>query len=175
VVSPRACGGAMLCWIDTHGTGEPLLRGLDASYRRDDIVRLCVRRESTVAPTGQARQPVQRLALGPRRGWVGHQGRHHARPAADGGSADDGSEGRPRGTVGAADRSASCARGTKRAFANARRWAELGSAANCRCRAGSGGGGGHVVDGSRRHADRQCRTVGGSARSSVAQGEISLR
>lgn len=89
----------MLCWIDTHGTGEPLLRGLDASYRRDDIVLLCVRRESTVAPTGQARQPVQRLALGPRRGWVGHQGRRHARPAADGGSADDGSEGRPRGTV----------------------------------------------------------------------------
>jgi hypothetical protein len=111
----------MLCWIDTHGTGEPVVRGLDASYRRDDIVLLCVRRESTVAPSGQARQPVRRLALGPRRGWVGHQGRRHARPAAGGGSADDGSEGRPRGTVGAADRSVSCACGTKRAFANARR------------------------------------------------------
>ncbi len=70
VVRPRACGAALLCWIDTHRTGEPLVRGLDASYRRDDIVLLCVRRESTVAPTGQARQPVRRLALGPWRGWV---------------------------------------------------------------------------------------------------------
>jgi hypothetical protein len=40
VVSPLACGADLLRWIRAHGTGGPLVLGLDASHRRDDVVLL---------------------------------------------------------------------------------------------------------------------------------------
>ena len=40
VVSPLACGADLLRWIRAHWTGGPLVLGLDASHRRDDVVLL---------------------------------------------------------------------------------------------------------------------------------------
>jgi len=40
VVSPLACGADLLRWIRAHWTGGPLVLGLDAAHRRDDVVLL---------------------------------------------------------------------------------------------------------------------------------------
>ena len=40
VVSPLACGADLLRGIRAHGTGGPLVLGLDASHRRADVVLL---------------------------------------------------------------------------------------------------------------------------------------
>ena len=40
VVRPLACGADLLRWIRAHWTGGPLVLGLDASHRRDDVVLL---------------------------------------------------------------------------------------------------------------------------------------
>ena len=43
VVRPRACGADLLRWIRAHGTGGPLVLGLDAAHRRADVVLLRMR------------------------------------------------------------------------------------------------------------------------------------
>ena len=43
VVRPRACGADLLRGIRAHGTGGPLVLGLDAAHRRADVVLLRMR------------------------------------------------------------------------------------------------------------------------------------
>ena len=43
VVRPRACGADLRRGIRAHGTGGPLVLGLDASHRRADVVLLRMR------------------------------------------------------------------------------------------------------------------------------------
>jgi hypothetical protein len=40
MVSPLACGAALLCWVVDLWTGGPLILDMDASLRRDDVVLL---------------------------------------------------------------------------------------------------------------------------------------
>ena len=51
-VRPRAGGADLRRWIRAHGTGGPLVLGLDASHRRADIVlvRMRVRQRGAALP-----------------------------------------------------------------------------------------------------------------------------
>ena len=51
-VRPLACGADLRRWIRAHGTGGPLVLGLDASHRRADIVlvRMRVRQRGAALP-----------------------------------------------------------------------------------------------------------------------------
>jgi hypothetical protein len=252
VVSPLACGADLLRWIRAHWTGGPLVLGLDASHRRDDVVLLRmsvlyrgaalpvawvivpanqpgawephgermlrwarsalprdqevltladqgvwsprrwhairsqqfhpimrVRPTSTFAPTGQVRQAVLRLAPGPGHGWVGvgvafkHAPKRIAGTLAVAWGADHAEPWAPLGERSAARVDA--------AWDALRSWDEAGFRQSTSMGwdwqrgqvtdpdagglAVSGSGDGHAVDGGRRHADRRCRTAGGSARS----------
>ena len=69
VASPRACGAALLRWVVALWTGGPLVLGIDASLRRDEVVllRTSVRSRGTAIPVAWVIVPANQSGA-----WLPH-------------------------------------------------------------------------------------------------------